>query len=84
METFLIGASQKLHVDADMVPVWRDTLSRLSAYPTATVDGKTVFTMAENINGSTNPSVTFKPGDQPINMEGTDTTNTTNTTNTRR
>ena len=36
----------------------------------ATVGGKTVYTMAENINGSTSTSNTFKPGDQPINMEG--------------
>src|SRR5262249_2771284 len=38
--------------------------------PTGTVGGKTVFLMAENINGSTSTSATFKPGDQPINMEG--------------
>jgi hypothetical protein len=70
VETFLITASQQLGVDANLVPVWQSTLARLSAYPTTTSGGKTVYAMAENINGSTSPSTIFKPGDQPINMEG--------------
>jgi hypothetical protein len=70
VETALIAFSKQLGVDQDLVPVWQSTLSKLAAYPTATVGGKTVYTMAENINGSTSTSATFKPGDQPINMEG--------------
>jgi len=70
VETALITFSQQLGVDANLVPVWQNTLSKLAKLPTATVNGKTVYTMAENINGSTSTSATFKPGDQPINMEG--------------
>jgi hypothetical protein len=70
VETFLIAASQHLGVDANLVPVWQNTLSKLAKYPTTTSGGKTVYAMAENINGSTSPSALFKPGDQPINMEG--------------
>jgi hypothetical protein len=70
VETALITFSQQLGVDANLVPVWQSTLSKLAGYPTATVGGKTVYTMAENINGSTSTSATFKPGDQPINLEG--------------
>ncbi len=70
VETALITFSQQLGVDANLVPVWQSTLSRLAAFPTATVGGKTVYTMAENVNGSTSTSATFNPGDQPINMEG--------------
>ena len=50
--------------------VVKNTLSRLAAYPTTTWNGTTVYAMAENINGSTDPTALFKPGDQPINMEG--------------
>jgi Glycosyl hydrolase family 95 catalytic domain len=71
VETLLISYSQQMQVDLGMIPIWQNTLARLAAYPTATVGGQTVFTMAENINGSTDPAVTFSPGDQPINMEGT-------------
>ena len=70
VETALIAFSRQLHVDATLVPVWQDTLSRLAAYPTTTWNGTTVYAMAENINGSTDPTALFKPGDQPINMEG--------------
>jgi hypothetical protein len=69
-ENFLIETSKKLGVDANMIPVWQNTLSKLAKMPTGTVNGKTVFLMAENINGSTSTSNTFRPGDQPINMEG--------------
>jgi hypothetical protein len=70
VETALITFSQQLGVDANLVPVWQNTLSKLAKYPTTTSGGKTVYAMAENINGSTSPSTIFKPGDQPINMEG--------------
>ena len=70
VKTALITFSEQLGVDQDLVPVWQDTLAKLAAYPTATVNGQTVFTMAENINGNSSASATFKPGDQPINMEG--------------
>jgi hypothetical protein len=70
VETALIAFSQQLGVDANLVPVWQSTLSKLAKYPTTTSGGKTVYAMAENINGSTSPSNIFKPGDQPINMEG--------------
>ena len=70
VETALITLSQRLGVDQNLVPVWQGTLSKLAAFPTATVGGKTVYTMAENINGSTSTADTFHPGDQPINMEG--------------
>ena len=63
IETFLITASERLGVDQDLVPVWRNILDHLSAYPTGTVNGKTVYLEAEN------PPV-FHRGDQPINMEG--------------
>jgi glycosyl hydrolase family 95 len=69
-ENFLIQTSQKLGVDAAMIPVWQNTLAKLAKMPTGTVNGKTVYLMAENINGSTSTTDTFKPGDQPINMEG--------------
>jgi Glycosyl hydrolase family 95 catalytic domain/Glycoside hydrolase family 95, C-terminal domain len=69
-ENFLIQTSQKLGVDANMIPVWQNTLAKLAKMPTGTVNGKTVYLMAENINGSTSTSATFNPGDQPINMEG--------------
>jgi hypothetical protein len=71
VETLLIAYSQQLHQNLGLIPVWQNVLAHLSAYPTATVNGQTVFTMAEDINGSTDPKVTFSPGDQPINMEGT-------------
>jgi hypothetical protein len=70
VETALITFSQQLGVDQNLVPVWQSTLSKLAAYPTTTSGGKTVYAMAENINGSTSSSTIFKPGDQPINMEG--------------
>src|SRR5947207_1879771 len=70
VESALITFSQQLGVDANLVPVWQSTLSKLAKYPTTTSGGKTVFAMAENINGSTSPTALFKPGDQPINMEG--------------
>jgi len=69
-EKFLIETSRKLGVDANLIPVWQNTLTKLAKMPTGTVNGKTVFLMAENINGSTSTSNTFHPGDQPINMEG--------------
>lgn len=69
-ENFLIQASQQLGVDANLIPTWQNTLAKLAKLPTGTVGGKTVYLMAENINGSTSTSNTFNPGDQPINMEG--------------
>jgi hypothetical protein len=65
----LLDTSVVLGVDADLRPVWKDFLSKLSAYPTGTYNGVTVFFTGEVIN---NPSVpdTFEPGNQPINMEG--------------
>ncbi len=70
VETALITFSQQLGVDQNLVPVWQNTLAKLAAYPTTTSGGKTVYAMAENINGSTSASTIFKPGDQPINIEG--------------
>jgi hypothetical protein len=70
VETWLIATSQKLGVDSSLVPVWQSTLSKLAKMPTGTVNGKTVYLMAEDLNGDTSTSVTFKPGDQPINLEG--------------
>ncbi|OLE23133.1 MAG: hypothetical protein AUG44_22910 [Actinobacteria bacterium 13_1_20CM_3_71_11] len=69
-ENFLIQASKTLGVDSNLIPVWQNTLAKLAKMPTGTVNGKTVYLMAENINGSTSTSNTFNPGDQPINMEG--------------
>jgi hypothetical protein len=69
-ENFLIQASKQLGVDASMIPTWQNTLAKLAKMPTGTVNGKTVYLMAENLNGSTSTANTFKPGDQPINMEG--------------
>ncbi|MEZ0115197.1 hypothetical protein ABH920_009232 [Catenulispora sp. EB89] len=65
----LLDTSVVLGVDADLRPVWRDFLAKLSAYPTGTYNGVTVFYTGEVIN---NPGVpdTFEPGNQPINMEG--------------
>jgi hypothetical protein len=63
IETFLITASRQLGVDQQLVPVWQNILDHLSAYPTGTVNGKTVYLEAED------PPV-FHRGDQPINMEG--------------
>jgi hypothetical protein len=70
VEQTLIDASTVLDVDIEMQPTWQDVLAKLAAYPTGTVNGKTVFLMAENIGGSTSPSSLFSPGDEPINMEG--------------
>jgi hypothetical protein len=63
IESFLIGASARLGVDAELVPVWQNVLDHLSAYPTGSSNGKTVYLEAEN-------PPTFHRGDQPINMEG--------------
>jgi hypothetical protein len=70
VENTLIRTSQVLGVDASMQSVWQDVLTKLSAYPTGTYNGQTVFLIAENVNGSTAIGVTFEPGNQPINMEG--------------
>lgn len=40
--------SEVLGVDADRRILWRDIAQRLSAYPTATVDGKTIFKETES------------------------------------
>ncbi len=65
-----IDASTALGVDANLRPVWQDELAKLSKYPVGTYNGKTVYLMAEAIGGSTDIGSTFRPGDQPINMEG--------------
>jgi hypothetical protein len=65
----LIEASRELGVDFDMVPVWQNVLDHLSAFPTETVNGVEVFTIAEVVNNGQHR--TFEPGGQPINMEGT-------------
>jgi hypothetical protein len=70
VETALITFSGRLGVDQNLVPVWQNTLAKLAAYPTGTVNGTTVYLMAENVNGSTAIANTFHPGDQPINLEG--------------
>jgi hypothetical protein len=70
VEGTLLQTSQVLGVDAALQPVWQDVLTKLSAFPTGTYGGKTVFLIAENVNGSTAITVTFEPGNQPINMEG--------------
>ncbi|WP_194925403.1 glycosyl hydrolase family 95 catalytic domain-containing protein [Catenulispora pinisilvae] len=65
----LLDTSAVLGVDADLRPVWTDFLAKLSAYPTGTYNGVTVFYTGEIINNPGLPD-TFEPGNQPINMEG--------------
>ena len=65
----LLDTSAVLGVDADLRPVWQDFLAKLSAYPTGTYNGVTVFYTGEIINNPGLPD-TFEPGNQPINMEG--------------
>ena len=65
----LLDTSAVLGVDADLRPVWQDFLAKLSAYPTGTYNGVTVFYTGEVINNPGLPD-TFEPGNQPINMEG--------------
>ncbi|WP_034088344.1 glycosyl hydrolase family 95 catalytic domain-containing protein [Streptacidiphilus albus] len=67
----LLTTSAILGVDADLVPVWQSYLDKLSAYPTGTYNGETVFYTAEIVDNPSNPVYAlFEPGNQPINMEG--------------
>ncbi|WP_194916262.1 glycosyl hydrolase family 95 catalytic domain-containing protein [Catenulispora rubra] len=65
----LLETSAILGVDANMQSTWQDFLTKLSAYPTGTYNGVTVFYTAEVINNPSLPNK-FEPGNQPINMEG--------------
>ena len=65
----LLETSAILGVDANMQTTWQDFLAKLSAYPTGTYNGVTVFYTAEVINNPSLPDK-FEPGNQPINMEG--------------
>jgi hypothetical protein len=66
----LIATSSVLGVDADMGPLWKSFLDRLSPYPTGTVNGKTVYYIAASIQNKSENHGLFEPGDQPINLEG--------------
>jgi len=68
VEKTLIEASGVLGVDSHLVPVWRDVLAKLSAYPTVTYNGVEVFTIAEVVNNDDHRL--FEPSGQPIDMEG--------------
>jgi hypothetical protein len=70
VEHELIATSQVLDVDAEMRPLWRSFLDQLSPYPTGTVNGKTVYYIAESIRNKSENHGLFEPGDQPINLEG--------------
>ena len=65
----LLETSAILGVDANMQSTWQSFLAKLSAYPTGTYNGVTVFYTAEVINNPSLPDK-FEPGNQPINMEG--------------
>jgi hypothetical protein len=65
----LLETSAILGVDASLRPTWQDFLNKLSAYPTGTYNGVTVFYTAEAIKNPQLPDK-FEPGNQPINMEG--------------
>ena len=65
----LLETSAILGVDASLRSTWQDFLTKLSAYPTGTYNGVTVFYTAEVINNPSLPDK-FEPGNQPINMEG--------------
>ena len=65
----LLETSVILGVDSNLHATWTDFLSKLSAYPTGTYNGVTVFYTAEVINNPSLPDK-FEPGNQPINMEG--------------
>ena len=69
VENTLLQTSAVLGVDAELRPVWNDTLKKLSDYPTGTVDGAEVYYIAEVVNNGQQQK--FEPGGQPINMEGT-------------
>jgi hypothetical protein len=67
----LIETSQVLGVDAEMRPQWQQFIDQLAPYPTGTVNGKTVYYIAESIENKIKNQGLFEPGDQPINLEGT-------------
>jgi hypothetical protein len=71
VEHELITTSQVLQVNAEMRPLWRSFLDRLSPYPTGTANGKTVLYIAASVKNKNENHGLFEPGDQPINLEGT-------------
>jgi hypothetical protein len=66
----LIETSKVLGVDAAMRPQWQQFLDQLASYPSGTVNGKTVYYIAESIKNNIKNQGLFEPGDQPINLEG--------------
>jgi hypothetical protein len=66
----LIETSKVLGVDAEMRPVWQSFIDQLAPYPSGTVNGKTVYYIAESIKNDIKNQGPFEPGDQPINLEG--------------
>ncbi|WP_035359575.1 glycosyl hydrolase family 95 catalytic domain-containing protein [Edaphobacter aggregans] len=66
----LIETSKVLGVDAEMRPIWQSFLDQLTPYPSGTVNGKTVYYIAESIKNNIKNQGPFEPGDQPINLEG--------------
>ena len=71
IERELIETSRVMGVDAEMRPVWQKFMDELIPYSTGTVNGKTVYYIAESIINPTENHGLFEPGDQPINLEGT-------------
>lgn len=70
IEDELLQTSEILGVDASMRPVWQSFRDELAPYPTAQVNGKTVYTIASSVNNKIKDQGLFEPGDQPINLEG--------------
>lgn len=65
--TVLLEASVLLNQDARMRSEWQHVLAKLSAQPTGTYGGTSVYTLAEVVDPRHSPFVVH---DQPINLEG--------------
>jgi hypothetical protein len=65
----LIETSKVLGSDAAMRPQWQQFIDQLAPYPTGTVNGKTVYYIAESVKNDRSQGL-FEPGNQPINLEG--------------
>lgn len=65
--TAAISGSEKLGVDAAKRPVWQNILTNLPAQPTTVHNGRTVYALAETMEGS--DTRVIRPGDNTINLE---------------
>ncbi|OIV35736.1 hypothetical protein BIV57_19865 [Mangrovactinospora gilvigrisea] len=68
--TTLIAASERLGADLPLNARREEVLAKLAPAPVGVYQGTEVYLIAEAVRGSTDISVTFEPGNQPINLEG--------------